>query len=495
MSDVTPSFPLDGAGLATLETRVHEDLNHLCWPGKPWVPGKTVGDEPVTDVVIVGGGMCGMVAWMGLRTAGIERIRVLDRSPKGREGPWLTYARMETLRSPKQLVGPAFGHGALTFQAWYRAQHGTEAWNTLDKIPRPMWMEYLKWYRQALDIPVENGVSVDLIEPVGDLLRLHLSGADEDSILVRKLIMATGRDGTGVPNIPDFVRPLTRGTHWAHSADEIDFNALKGKRVVVIGVGASAIDNAAEALEHGAAEVRHVIRRAEMPTINKMMGIGSPGFTHGYGTLPDEWRWRFMNYSFVTQTPPPHGSTMRVSRHDNAYFHFGHPVERLSLNGDAVTIHMDKGATLETDFVILGTGFATDPMARAEFGPARDDIALWADMYTPPAGEANRDLSQFPYLNPDFTFREKTPGAAPWLNNVYCFNYGATASMGKVSGDIPGVSEGAHTLAREISAKFYIEDVTQHWDDIQTYDTPELDGSEWVATPLPGTTVSTEEVA
>jgi len=484
---------IDGAGLPALAARLREDLGYLCWPGKAWVPETTHATGPVSDVVIVGGGMCGMVAWLALRTAGVERIRVLDRSPKGREGPWLTYARMETLRSPKQLTGPAFGHGALTFQAWFRAQFGAKAWDALDKIARPMWMEYLTWYRETLDIPVENGVSVDLVEPAGDLLRLHLSGADQPGVLTRKLVMATGRDGTGVPNIPDFIANVPR-KHWAHSSDTIDFARLKGKRVAVIGVGASAIDNGAEALEHGASEVRHLIRRAEMPTINKMMGVGSPGFTAGFPDLPDEWRWRFMNYSFVTQTPPPQGSTLRVSRHANAHFHFGHPVERITADGRGVTVHMAQGARLDTDFVILGTGFATDPMARREFGPACHDIALWRDIYTPPPPEANRDLGQFPYLNPDFTFREKVPGAAPWLNRVYCFNYGATISMGKVSGDIPGVSEGADMLSRAIASKLYAEDVGQHWQAIQDYAKPELLGDEWAPSPLPGA-LPTGEVA
>ena len=53
-----------------------------------------------------------------------------------------------------------------------------------------------------------------------------------------------------------------------------------------------------------------------MPTINKMMGIGSFGFSAGYAALPDEWRWRFMHYSFATQTPAPHGSTRRANRQD-----------------------------------------------------------------------------------------------------------------------------------------------------------------------------------
>ncbi|WP_282128759.1 NAD(P)/FAD-dependent oxidoreductase [Roseobacter litoralis] len=471
--------PIDAMGLPALEGRIKEDLAFLCYPGKAWVPQR----EGVTDVVIIGGGMCGMVAWLGLATGGIQNVRVLDRAETGREGPWLSYARMETLRSPKMLTGPAFGHGALTFQAWYRAQFGAAKWDALDKIPRPMWMAYLQWYRTVLEVPVENGISVDHVEPEGDLLRLTVTGAETPTILTRKLIFATGRDGTGGPNIPDFIKHLP-GHLWAHSADEIDFTRLAGKRVAVIGVGASAVDNAAEALEHGAAEVRHLIRRKEMPTINKMMGIGSFGFTAGFADLPDEWRWRFMQYSFATQTPPPHGSTLRVSRHDNAYFHFGKATTRIDPQGDGAIIQFADGTYYEADFVILGTGFVIDPMARREFGDTAGDILLWQDVYTPPEDEKSGDLGRFPYLNPDFTFREKQPGTAPWLANVYCFNYGASASLGKVSGDIPGISEGAAWLSRAVAAKLYAEDIEAHWEGMQAYDTPELKGDEWEATPL-----------
>lgn len=476
---------IDGQGLAALEARLQEDLEFLCYPGKSWVPAREVHGEKVHDVVIIGAGMCGLVSWLALRMGGIDNVRVLDRSPAGLEGPWLNYARMVTLRSPKTLTGPAFGLGALTFQAWFRAQFGTKAWDQLDKIPRPQWMEYLRWYRRALNVPVENEVSVDRVEPEGDLLRLHLSGAPEKSILTRKLISATGRDGTGKPNIPGFMAGLPRKL-WAHSADDIDFNALKGKKVGVIGVGASAVDNAAEALEHGAAEVRHLIRRKDMPTINKMMGIGSYGFTCGYADLPDAWRWRFMQYSFATQTPPPHGSTVRVSRHPNAHFHFGKATNSVEQVGDQVRINFSDGSSYTAEFLILGTGFVTDPEMRREFGEAANAIQLWQDVYTPPEDEKSPDLGRFPYLNPDFTFREKVPGTAPWLGNVYCFNYGATASLGKVSGDIPGVSEGAAWLARELCAKLYAEDVAKHWQILQDYQTPELNGEEWTPSELPG---------
>lgn len=58
-------------------------------------------------------------------------------------------------------------------------------------------MEYLCWYRDVLKVPIENEVSVDHVEPQGDLLRLTLSGAQTGTILTRKLVFATGRDGTG----------------------------------------------------------------------------------------------------------------------------------------------------------------------------------------------------------------------------------------------------------------------------------------------------------
>ncbi|RJL19662.1 NAD(P)-binding domain-containing protein [Paracoccus siganidrum] len=475
---------MNEAGLNELERRLARDLSCLCYPPENWVVPRRRGNEPVSDAVIVGGGMCGMVAWFALQRAGIRNIRILDRSPEGLEGPWLTYARMETLRSPKQLVGPASSQPSLTFQAWYRAQFGDAAWEALDRIPRPMWMDYLRWYRKVLGIPIENGVSLDRVEPEDGLLRLHLSGAADGSILARKLVMATGRDGTGAPAIPAFVEGLDRA-FWAHSSDQIDFAALKGRRVAVVGVGASAVDNAAEALEAGAAEVRHLIRRPRMPVVNKLMGIGSYGFTAAYAQMSDEWRWRFMNYSFVTQTPPPRGSTLRVSRHPNAYFHFGKAVASVRQQGQELRIDFADGTSLATDFLILGTGFTVDPLSRTEFGGAADKIQLWRDVYTPPPGEESRELGLFPYLNPDFTFREATPGAAPWLGHVHCFNFGSTVSLGKVSGDIPAVSEGGVWLAREMAATLYKEDIATHWQGLQDYARPELLGDEWTPSDLP----------
>lgn len=481
------SRPLQTAAgnLAELEARVRDDLACLCTPSAGWVV-PAGGTEKVHDVVIIGGGMCGMVASFAFLSGGISNIRIFDRSPAGFEGPWLTFARMETLRSPKQLTGPAFGMASLTFRAWFVAQFGNDAWTQLDKIPRPQWAEYLRWYRHALNLPVENRVEVRRVRPEGDLLRLELTGegAREDSVLTRKLVMATGRDGLGHPSIPGFVEGLPK-KFWAHSSDEIDFPALRGKRVAVVGVGASAVDNAAESLEAGAAEVRHLIRRKTMPQINKLMGVGSFGFTAAFARLNDARRWRIMNYSLRTQTPAPRGSTLRVSRHPNAYFHFDAAVEKVRAEGEEVVITISGNRKVRADFLILGTGFTVDPMARRELEGYADQIRLWRDQYTPPPGEENADLGKFPYLASDFSFLEREPGRAPWLAKIYSFNAGAAASLGKVSGDIPGISQGARHLVREIAATLYAENFDRHWQDLLDYDTPELRGDEWTASPLP----------
>ena len=145
--------------LPILEAELRQQLDDLTLPAAPWVEPRTVDGQAVLDVLIVGAGMCGLSASAALRFLGIDRQRIVDRAPQGQEGPWVTYARMETLRSPKSLTGPALDIPALTFRAWHRARFGEAAWAAVDKIPRTMWMDYLRWYRHALDIPVENGVA------------------------------------------------------------------------------------------------------------------------------------------------------------------------------------------------------------------------------------------------------------------------------------------------------------------------------------------------
>ena len=467
------SVELRPIGLAALEARLRQDLEWLDQPAKPWVPERRVDGQAVLDAVIVGAGMCGLAAGAALQLLGIRNIVLLDRAAAGQEGPWATFARMETLRSPKTLVGPALGLPALTPRAWYEAQHGRGAWEALGKIPRTLWMDYLTWYRHARGLPVRNGVSVVDIQPHSPaLVTLTLEGGEK--LLARHVILANGRDGLGGPFVPpELVAGLAR-QRWAHSADDIDFAALRGRRVGVVGAGASAMDNAATALEAGASSVDLFIRRTDIPRANKFTGIGSQGVVHGFESLSDDWKWRFLDHALTSQTPPPRESTLRVSR-QGGRFHLGSPVLSVMETPDGLEVRTPKGL-YPLDFMIFATGFRFDPSARPELSAVAGRIRLWGDAGTP----ANAELAASPRLDAAYGFEALDAADTEFLSRLHCFNYHATLSHGKLSGDIPAVSEGATRLAHGIARAVFVEDKATHFAALVAFATPELRGDEWV---------------
>lgn len=474
----TPS-PSIATGLASLEARLAQDLGYLELPAKPWVPARSHDGQPVRDVVVIGAGMCGLAATAKLILTGITNVIAYDAAPAGLEGPWVTFARMETLRSPKGLTGPSLGLPQLTFRAWFTAQWGDEAWQSLDKIPKDQWMDYLVWYRKVLDLPVQNGVRMTGISEMGDLIAIDVEGAETGRVLTRRLVLATGRSGLGGFSVPDFLKNVDR-SRWAHSADDIDFDKLRGKRIAVIGAGASSMDNAAAALEAGAGAVDLLIRRKEMPRINKMTGIGSQGVVHGMHQLPDAWKWKFVDYTAETQTPPPRSSTLRVSRHDNARFFLDCGILAVKDDADGLLIETTQGP-MRYDFLIAATGFSNDFNGRPEFAALAPHIRSWSDgRYTPEMGHARKSMAEAPDLGPAFEFKERVAGSCPMLSHIHCFNDAAMLTHGKVSGDIPAVSAGADRLVRGIAASLFAEDVEAHFANLVAYNIPELQGDEWV---------------
>lgn len=466
-------------GLDALEARLKQDLAWLELPAKSWVPPREVDGKAVVDVVIIGGGMAGLVASGMLKRLGVANHVVLDKAPAGQEGPWVTFARMRTLRSPKQLTGPAMGLPALTFRAYYEACYGSEAWVALDRAPREIWMDYLVWYRRVLDLPVRNGVTVDVISPRADGMLDVVCREDgrAETTIARHVVLATGRDGLGGPFLPPIADQIERRFR-AHTADTIDFAALRGKRVGVVGAGASAMDNAATALEAGAARLDMFVRRKELPGINKFTGIGSQGVVHGFAGLPDEWKWRFLNYAMGQQTPPPRPSVLRVSAFPQAHLHLESPISGLQQDGDHVVVTTPKGR-YSVDFLIFGTGFKIDLTNRPELAAVAPYIRLWPDRFPVPADMRNGELEGSPDLGDAFEFLETEPGACPALAKIHCFNFPATLSHGKLTGDIPAISEGADRLARGIVRSLFVADREQHFENLQAFDTPELLGDEW----------------
>lgn len=471
-----------GQGLSSLEARLRRDLELLNYPPDNWVTGHG-GD---LDVLIIGAGLCGLTAAFALLRGGVRNIRLLDASPAGQEGPWVTYARMQTLRSPKHLTGPAMGLPSLTFRAWFEAQWGASTWDALGRIERTMWMEYLRWYRRVLELPVTNAARVTGIEPEHERFNVTVdANGGASTIRARKVVLATGREGMAAVRTPEALLPF-REDFCQHSSADIDFRSLRAKAVAVVGIAASALDNAAMALEAGAASVTILARAPAMPRINKAKAIVYDGFTHGFPALGHAERLRALSYIFECRIAPPRESLLRVARHDNARFVFNAPIVSARPDGDRLVLTTPV-TELTVDRVILGTGFRIDLDSAPELRSLAPAIATWRDRVELSAQDATQnaanELLDSPYLGPGFEFCERLERAAPWLRNLHCFNFAAALSHGNVSGDIPAVSEGASRLARAIARDFFLADANKHWQALQDYWEPELLGDE-----LPGET-------
>ena len=471
-------------GLPALQARLAFELEALQLPAARWTPVLERDGQAVADVAIVGAGMAGLALAAALRHKGLD-VRIYDEAPAGWEGPWATTARMETLRSPKQLAGPALGIPSLTFRAWFEAQWGRAAWDALDKIPRLQWMDYLRWDRQVLGIEVHNGHRVTDVRPqVDSLVAMNIEAAGRRfGAHARRLVLATGRAGLGGPALPRFVQGLPR-TRWAHSSDELDHATLQGLRVGVVGAGASAMDSAATALEAGAAAVHLLVRRPDIPRINKGKGAGHPGFVHGHARLPDAWKWRIRHYINQQQVPPPRNSTLRVSRHANAHFHLGCAVQGAAEAGGVLRIDTSQGP-IALDFLIVATGFVVDWAQRPMLRHIAPHVRLWQHRWQPVDGEADAELSASPDLGPAFEFQPRDGADCPGLERVHCFCYPAALSLGVITGDIPAISEGAQQLATALAGLLYAEDIGLHFERMQAFAEPEVFGDEWTPEPLP----------
>lgn len=482
-------------GLAALEAAYRRDLELLRLPAPRWTlplhkASSTGGDSsPVVDVAIIGAGMAGLALGTALKHLGVS-IQLYDKAPAGLEGPWKTTAKMEVLRSPKWLTGPALGFASLTFQAWYTAQWGAAAWEALGFIPREMWMDYLIWYRRINDLPVQSGVVLQALQPSCDgVVRLQLRSTAEDGsgaakvVTARHAVLAMGRDGLGGPLLPSWASQIPC-SHRLHSGELWDGAAMHGKVVVVVGGGSSAMDSAATALENGATAVHLLIRRADLPRVNKSKATVHPGNAYGYHRCTEEWRWRLHHY-VSDHIPPPHGSTLRVSRHPNAFFHMETSVQQASMRKDGrVRLDTTKGP-IAADVVVFATGFGPDWSQRPELASIAEHAQLWRDVYAPPPGLENAVMGSMPYLGPLFEFIEKEKGKLPGLDRVHCFCYPATLSHGPISGDIPQITDGARQLSQGLAGHLFAEDVAAQLEKVRDYADPELDGSEWQPASFP----------
>ncbi len=461
--------------MQALEARLRWELEVLKYPHRPWVLRPEHLPPPPAaayEVVIVGGGQSGLALCFALRREGIERILVLDAAPQGQAGPWTTFARMPTLRTPKHIAGPDCGVPSLTPRAWYEARYGAEAWEELRYIPRADWAAYLAWYEQVLALPVRHETRVGAITWDEGQRMFRLPYHDKSggsAVYGRKVVLATGIDGSGAWQVPEFIRSALPKERYHHTNEAIDFSRLHGKTIAVLGAGASAFDNAIMACQQGATKVDLFFRRDDLVKINPYRWAEYVGFLKHHADLPaDEDKWAFIHHMVLLgQLPPP--ATLRAAEACRQFtMHPGSHWNGLGLEGGRIKIASNR-ASYFCDHLIVGTGFVTDLQLRPELSELCSSIALWQDRFTPSLGTGGEDLLRHPYLSSGFSFCEKTPGKAPYLQNLFNYNFGSLLSNGYGGATITGMKYSLRRLVDEITRQFYLEAQGQHLQSLYDY--------------------------
>lgn len=424
-----------------------------------WVPDRFGVDH---NVVLVGGGQTGSALAFALRRAGIGRVSVIDAAvDEARAGVWLTAARMKLLRTPKSLSGPELGIPALSFQAWFEARYGEDAYAAIDRIPRLVWAEYLSWYRDFLKIQVRYRSQLLRIEPQDGFFRLHLDIAGRRVIeTTRKIVLATGFTGNGGAYIPAALAALPKD-RLAHTQDSIDFAALRGKTIAVVGAAAAAFDAAGVALENGAAAVHLFARRSTVASVPITRVRGYPGAYDHYRQLPDAIRWhQALRFRRVGSTPTV-DAIERTVAFPNFHLHLAAPWHEAHVEDGQVVARSADGCH-RFDYVIAGTGYFVDPSARPEIASFADQILLWRDQYVPPSDETDAFLGSHPYLGEGHEYLEKTPGQAPYLRDIHVHNPAGFVSFGLPIGDVPSMRRDIPLVTARISRDLFLADLDSH---------------------------------
>lgn len=466
--------------LEALHEQIKKDLSYLNIGGPEWVQPLHHSEGHVYDVIIVGGGQSGLGAAFALKRERIYNIIIIDENPEGLEGPWETYARMITLRTPKHLTSIDLGIPSLTFRAWWEAQAGKESWDALDKIPRGDWMNYLRWYRRILKLPVYNEVKLNVIEPTEEgIHKLHIegSGAPSDFLLARKVILATGIQGGGEWHVPEMISEKVPRQLYAHTSHPIDFESLKGTKIAILGGGASAFDNANIALSTGVEEAHVFIRRKEMPRINPIRHMEVSGIIERFHTLPDAEKYAAISHFFKFNQPPTNDTFNRASSRPGFHLHLGTPWNDVEASSEGVMVTTPKGKFL-FDFLIISTGLLTDTALRPELRLVDGHIARWRDFYQSPVDVANSLVDVHPYLSSDFTFVSRDEIGKKRLYGLFVFNYSALVSCGLSASALSGMKFALPKLSASVADQLFLDNRERILQSFLEYDEIEFVG-EW----------------
>lgn len=438
--------------LRALAVQARADIQLLEFPKRP-APYERRSD--ILDVAIIGAGQTGLCVGFGLQRYGISSFMLLDRQPRGFQGPWRTFARNHLLRTKKDSTGGLdWGIPSLHFVRWSEARYGAKYYESIQKIPRVVWADYLDWYSATVDLPTQFEVVVSRIEWNAER-RVYELDTTGGPVSAEFVVLCTGIESAGRHRIPSVIEGSLPSHAYAHTLTEIPYRNIQSRDVVVIGGGASAFDWANVALAQGAKSVDMMIRREILPQAHRVCwGSRWIGYHRHFIDLPDEMKWAYSLADLELGVPPPR-DTYYESIRDPRFHIFGNAgIERLSYSDNKI-VGMYGSAEFRHDFMICGTGSNNSIFAQAELQPLLPFIKVWKDVYSPQDGGTHPELELSPYLGRALQFTPKDPNQ-DHLKRVYYLCSGV-AHLSGFRCNLSAIQFAAQRVCHDISRQLFVE--------------------------------------
>jgi len=306
-----------------------------------------------TELLVIGAGPYGLATAAHAQRQGMETLVLGEPMSFWREN---MPAKMMLRSGPDWHMDAA---QKLTMMAFLE-ERGTKP-EEVDPIPISLFLEYADWFRERAGVAVEQDLVEDLVKPNGRFEATLRSGR---RVVADAVVAAPGISRFGV--IPDWIeRDLSPGS-WSHTCNLVNFEELRGKRVLIVGGRQSAFEWAALLADEGAAEV-HVVHRHDPPDfapadwsfVDPLMEltVGVPGWFRG---LPQEEREavakRFWAEGRLKLEPwlTPRLTSPPVSRHAHA------SVEECREEDGEIHVRLSNGEELTVDYIVLATGYKPD---------------------------------------------------------------------------------------------------------------------------------------
>lgn len=177
------------------------------------------------DAVVIGAGASGLAAGYYLRRSGL-RFKILEAAAEP-GGSWPHY--YESLR--------LFSPGRYSSLPGFPFPGEPEEYPSRDEVT-----EFLRLYARYFRLPVESGQRVERVEREGGRFAVHTAPGDKFN--AGSVIVATG--AFNEPYLPELRGQDEFEGEVLHSASYREPETFRGKRVVVVGAGNSAIQIAVE---------------------------------------------------------------------------------------------------------------------------------------------------------------------------------------------------------------------------------------------------------